>query len=142
MSQRSNQTASSASAQPPMAAAILVQHIDRLNYASWQNSVPLITSLEIANLGAETLSGLVLECDAQPAFARHHQWQIDRIAPGSTLAVNNRHLELDPNYLEGLNESERAIIRFRLLRGPAVIAESSAELRVLAAGMGRISCYG
>jgi very-short-patch-repair endonuclease len=132
MSQRSNQKSPSAAAQPPIAAEIRIQHSDRLNYASWQNSVPLITSLEIANLGAETLTGLVLEFDAQPAFARQCQWKFDRLAPGSTLPVNNRDLELDPDYLAGLNESERAIIRFRLLRGPTVITEFSSELRVLA----------
>ena len=132
MSQRSNQKSPSAASQPPIAAAIQMQHNDRLNYASWQNSVPLITSLEIANLGTETLSGVVLEFEAQPPFARSRQWTCDRIAPGSTLSINDLNLQLDPDYLAGLNESERAVINFRLLRGPTTIATASSEVRVLA----------
>jgi very-short-patch-repair endonuclease len=114
------------------AAQLQVALCDRLNYASWQNSVPLLQSVTITNPGSEALSGLTLEFDSQPAFARPRRWILDRIAPGSTLSISDRELDLDAGYLAGLTESERAQVSFRLLRGPQQLTEFRSDLRVLA----------
>jgi hypothetical protein len=44
-----------------------------VNYASWQNSVPLVRSLEVANRSSEALEGLRLICDSSPPFTRDKQ---------------------------------------------------------------------
>lgn len=114
------------------AAQLEVVISERLNYASWQNSVPVLQSLKILNTATEALSGLTLEFESQPAFARSRRWTLDRIAPGSSISISDRDLELDANYLAGLNESELAQVIFRLHRGPHLLTEFRTSLRVLA----------
>ncbi|MGV2339121.1 MAG UNVERIFIED_CONTAM: hypothetical protein LVR18_35615 [Planctomycetaceae bacterium] len=112
------------------AAQLEVVLSERLNYASWQNSVPVLQSVKILNTAAEALSGLTLEFESQPAFARSRRWTLDRIAPGSSISISDRDLELDANYLAGLNESELAQVTFRLHRGPHLLTEFRTSLRV------------
>lgn len=45
-----------------------------INYASWQNSVPLLRSVEICNRSATTLGDLRLELETYPAFTRKKHW--------------------------------------------------------------------
>ncbi|MEY3172245.1 MAG: hypothetical protein RLZZ436_158 [Planctomycetota bacterium] len=114
---------------PPVQLEINIS--DRLNYASWQNSVPVLQSVKILNTGPESLSGLTLEFESSPAFARPRRWILDRIAPGSSVSISDRDLQLDPDYLAGLTESERSEVSLRLLRGPQLLAEHRTDIRVL-----------
>jgi len=103
-----------------------------INYASWQNSVPFLRSLVIRNNGNETLSNLQLELQIQPGFARPRRWQIERISPGTELAIADRNIELDAAYLNGLNEAERGQVQLLLRCGDYIIATQSHEIRILA----------
>ncbi len=125
-------TSASTSSHDQPSALLEVVHRDSLNYASWQNSVPLLQSLKISNPSPAALSGLTLEFDSRPAFARPHVWTLDRIAPGSSVSISDCDLKLDPDYLARLTESERAQVTFRLLRGPEQLVEVCREVRVLA----------
>ncbi|MFM7055793.1 MAG: DUF4011 domain-containing protein [Planctomycetota bacterium] len=125
-------TSATASSNSQPSALLELALDDRLNYASWQNSVPLLQSLRISNPAAEALSGLTLEFSSRPPFARSRTWILDRIAPGSSVSITDRNLELDPQYLASLTESERAQVTFRLLRGPEQLQEICSEVRVLA----------
>ncbi|MEI6541732.1 MAG: DUF4011 domain-containing protein, partial [Planctomycetota bacterium] len=68
----------------------------------------------------------------QPAFARPRRWQIDRISPGTELAIADRNIELDAAYLNGLNEAERGQVQLLLRCGDYIIANQSHEIRILA----------
>ncbi|ALN71378.1 DUF4011 domain-containing protein [Aureimonas sp. AU20] len=103
-----------------------------LTYASFQNAVPVLTSLALSNPGPEPLAGLRLELDSAPPFLRPKRWVVDRLGPGETLALSDRRVELDAAYLAGLNEAERGEARFRLLCGEAVLAEAVHPVRLLA----------
>ncbi|MCA9041837.1 MAG: DUF4011 domain-containing protein, partial [Planctomycetaceae bacterium] len=105
---------------------------DYLNYASWQNSVPLIRSLEIVNPTETTLNDLVLELEITPGFARPRRWVIDRLKGQGTHPVVDRHLEMEGSYLAGLNEAERGDLHFRLKRQDEIICERRQPVRVLA----------
>lgn len=50
-----------------------------LNFASQQNSIPLIRSIVIRNNTGLALSDLRLEMVAKPSFSREKTWVIDRI---------------------------------------------------------------
>jgi len=83
-----------------------------LNYASWQNSVPLIRSLELCNALPEPVENLCLEVRSSPGFLRPKKWVIDRIGARSDVTIRDREVELDSEYLNGLNEAERGIVTF------------------------------
>jgi very-short-patch-repair endonuclease len=112
--------------------AILADIAESINYASWQNSVPLLRSLELHNTTAEAVSDLRLEFDTVPACARPKTWIIERVAAGEKFFVRDRDLQLDPEYLIGLNEAERSVARFRLFKQDQLLAESGHGVRVLA----------
>ena len=103
-----------------------------LNYASWQNSVPLVQSLLIRNPTSHVLSGLRLTVESSPKFIRPKTWVIDRMAAGGELPIRDRDLSLDADYLNGLNEAERGVLTFTLQHGEETIATCEKEVRVLA----------
>src|SRR5690606_2155002 len=103
-----------------------------LNYASWQNSVPLVRSLEVVNTSGEVLSGLELRLATSPPFARAKVWRIEQLGPGQSLAVRDRDVEFDADYLAGLDEAERGVVRFTLHRREELLAEVAYPTRVLA----------
>ena len=112
--------------------AVEVETAECLNYASWQNSVPLLKSLEISNPTSQSCSGLTLTVTSSPAFIRPKQWVVDRVDAGSTVSVRDRDVQLDPDYLAGLNEAERGVLTFELLCGETVVETMHREIRVLA----------
>jgi len=121
----------SAEAETPF--EIRVDATRALTYASWQNSVPLLRSVSVANQSAETAAGLQLELETRPAFARTKRWTLDRLLPGEELAISDRHITLDPEYLAGLNEAERGLACFRLIDAKGdVLAEREEDIRLLA----------
>ena len=103
-----------------------------VNYASWQNSVPLLRSLELGNGSSQSLSHLKLEVTSSPAILRPKTWIIDRLSPDSRLPLGDRDIRLDPDYLKGLNEAERGLVTFRLLQNGAMLSEAEHPIRVLA----------
>ena len=130
---------SSPSGHPPDSSTTAVQQLAisatvnaRINYASWQNSVPLLKDLQLRNSGSEAVSSVVLQLHSEPAFLRPRQWVIDRIAPGSTLSLTDCRVELDAARLNGLNEAERSQLRFELRHQQQVLATHTCEVRVLA----------
>ncbi len=119
--------------EPPMLIAIEADLASAINYACWQNSVPILRSLKIVNNIDAQIEGLRLELATVPAFARHKAWTIDRIAPGEVFALSDHHVQLDPDFLAGLNEAERGVVTLRLLDGSdATLAEASHDIRLLA----------
>lgn len=103
-----------------------------VNYASWQNSVPVLRSLEICNKTSDLLEDLHLELIASPAFCQQKSWIIQQVHPGERFSLTDRQLQLDPDYLNGLNEAERSLVQLRLMHRGQVLAESNQEIRILA----------
>ncbi len=86
----------------------------------------------IENLSGETIEGLCLEVRSVPGFARPKKWMIDHLGTGSSVELRDRDIELEPEYLNGLNEAERGILVFTLTAGDRAIATAQHDLRVLA----------
>ncbi|WP_339731206.1 DUF4011 domain-containing protein [uncultured Gimesia sp.] len=117
---------------PPQQPGIRADLDECLNYASWQNSVPFLKSLEVHNRSAETLTDLVLSMHTEPEFARPKQWRFERIKPGTSIKVNDLLVDLDPSYLNGLNEAERGQVCFSLHQGDTKLEERIDDVRILA----------
>ena len=105
---------------------------ESINYASWQNSVPLLRSIEVNNVSAQTLSDLRLEISSSPPFLRTKTWQLERLKAGDELDIRDRDVQLDPDYLNGLNEAERGEVSLVLTRDDEVLASSKHHVRILA----------
>ncbi len=104
-----------------------------VNYASWQNSVPLLSSVELYNSAEEAQNNLNLELSFTPSFAKSKSWKIDRLPADETLSLSNLEVTLDPDYLQGLDEAEKGVAIFQL-RGSEgeLLTEYRKELRLLA----------
>jgi very-short-patch-repair endonuclease len=105
---------------------------DSFNYAAWQSAVPLLRSVVIDNTNGPELSALTVEMTASFGFARPKRWLVDRVNAGTTLKLQDVDVDIDPTYLDGLDEAERGILTFRLLLRDTAIHESKREVRVLA----------
>ncbi|WP_197992905.1 DUF3320 domain-containing protein [Gimesia aquarii] len=68
----------------------------------------------------------------EPGFGRTKKWTFERITPGNSISASDLKIDLDPGYLNGLNEAERGEVRFTLRNGDSVIVERVEEIRVLA----------
>jgi very-short-patch-repair endonuclease len=105
---------------------------ESFNYAAWQNAAPLLRSVTVVNPTSTDLSLLAVELEAIPPFAAPKRWTIERIGPEETIQLRDIDIDVDAQYLDRLDEAERAMLRFRLLRDNNVIAETTSPIRVLA----------
>ncbi|WP_199084323.1 DUF3320 domain-containing protein [Bosea sp. ASV33] len=101
-------------------------------YASYQNAIPVIRSIRIANLGGRHFEGCRLDLTSTPSFLRPKSWSIDRLLPGDELNLSDRKVELDARYLAGLDEAERGEITLRLSSAGQVLDERRLNVRLLA----------
>ncbi|WP_108818526.1 DUF3320 domain-containing protein [Pseudovibrio sp. Alg231-02] len=104
-----------------------------VNYASWQNSVPLLSMVELHNSAEHAQNNLTLELSFTPSFAKAKSWKIDRLPADETLSLSNLEVTLDPDYLQGLDEAEKGVAVFHLRNAEGeLVAEHRKELRLLA----------
>jgi very-short-patch-repair endonuclease len=101
-------------------------------YASYQNAVPVIRSIRIENGDGGHYETCRIELASSPTFLRSKVWTIDRLAPGDSLLLSDRKVELDADYLAGLNEAERGEITLRLSVGESLLNEQRFPVRLLA----------
>lgn len=86
----------------------------KVNFASAQNGVAVLRSVEIENPLDRPVSGLTLTLTAMPAILREKRWTIDRIAAGGTVVLPDLATPLDSAILGGLDEAELGHLRFSL----------------------------
>ncbi|MCV6548493.1 MAG: DUF3320 domain-containing protein [Cohaesibacter sp.] len=112
---------------------ISIEMASRANYASWQNSVPLISSLELRNNDEKNTDDLTLSLSFVPAFAQTTSWKIDRIPSKDTISLSNLDIVLDADYLNTLDEAEKGMAHFTLQDGNGrKLMETRHELQLLA----------
>jgi very-short-patch-repair endonuclease len=121
-------------AEPVGQAAVFIEAdlAKSFTYASFQNAVPVLRSISIANFTGEDLGNCSLELTASPSFVRPKRWQIDRLPDSSSTPLVDRSIELDPGYLAGLNEAEHGRITLRFSSSGTVLAEETIPVRLLA----------
>ena len=74
-------------------------------YVSYQNAIPVIRSIRLANFTGQNLEGMSLDLVADPPFLRAKTWVIDRLLHGDDIVIGDRKVDLDPSYFNGLNEA-------------------------------------
>ncbi len=63
---------------------------------------------------------------------RTKTWLLQQLRPGETLTIRDRDVQLDPGYLNGLNEAELGLATFRIRHHEKVLLEDVRQIRVLA----------
>ena len=103
-----------------------------VNFASTQNSVPIVSSITIKNKSDKRISDLQLDLFVQPIFCRTKRWVIDRVDAGGEVSLSNLHLEYDLSFFSGLNEMELGELSFTLKHVDIVIIEKPIPIKILA----------
>lgn len=104
----------------------------KINFASAQNSVPVIKSLNLSAAEGQAFEGLRLRLDSQPPFLRDRTWTFDRLDAGNDVSISDRNLTLDLAFLDRLNEAEHGQLIFTLFSGERVIARRAEAIEILA----------
>ncbi|WP_236549800.1 DUF3320 domain-containing protein [Profundibacterium mesophilum] len=113
-------------------AIVEAEIVQRVNFASAQNDVPVIRSLSVTNLGASPLERLELVLTAEPAILRSRRWVIDSLGAGETLRLVDLSTPLDIGLLAGLDEAEHGTLRLSLSDRTETLAERSLPVELLA----------
>ncbi|WP_182867578.1 DUF4011 domain-containing protein [Rhodopirellula sp. JC639] len=113
------------------AASIEFELSSSVNFASYQNSIPVLRRLCVRNPSQDPLTDLRLELTSEPGFITPKTWVIDRIDPDSTITIDDNDVHLDAGYLDRLNEAQRGDVRFILRDSGAILCRREADLRVL-----------
>lgn len=98
-----------------------------ISFAAWHNSVPFLKTLSVANDSTESFENLTLRMESDSGCFRAKEWALGRVLPGDDIVINDRLVELNSEYLDGLNESEKSTIKFSLRSREADLGESGGE---------------
>ncbi len=88
--------------------------ITKLNLADFQNAVPMLRELSVANDAAVEAKELELSLASTPAFLKPKTWHIDAIAAGKLILLTDLDVQLDGALLSCLTEAEKATVTFVL----------------------------
>lgn len=80
--------------------------VRRINFASAQNSIPVIRSLAIENEGSSPIERLTICAKAEPQMIRSKKWIVDRLDASDRINLTDLEVDLDTAKLGGLNEAE------------------------------------
>lgn len=117
---------------PVTAVSIVADIARRVNFASAQNDVAIIRSLEIVNGSDAPVENLTVALTATPPVIRPRLWTLDRLAPGSRTRLADLQAEIDLAFLAGLNEAEVGELRLAVEGPDGPLAEARFRLDLLA----------
>ena len=103
----------------------------KVNLALQQNSVPVLRDIVLNNPTGVSYQGLRLTVTATPEFANSKIWHIARLAPESEISLRDCMIELNPGFLEEVNEAVRGTYNFSLKSGDKALAKASLDVQVL-----------
>ncbi len=93
---------------------LLVATVAKLNLADFQNAVPALRELAVANDTEATLWDLTLTVSAEPPFLQPKALHLDTVGAGATYHLTALDVTLDGAPLSRLTEAEPATLRFTL----------------------------
>ncbi len=106
---------------------IVATLIAKLNLADFQNAVPMLRELSIANDTARALKELELSIEAIPAILKPKHWRVDAVGVGERYHITDLDVQLDGALLSRLTEAEKATVSF-VLRSHGESTEELARL--------------
>lgn len=103
-----------------------------IGYASIQNAVPIVRSLQVTNIGDEPLEAVHVYVACNPGFAQGANLRFERLAPGETRRIAPLVLEPNHEYLSNLNETQRASISVYAVREGTELGRIDRPIEILA----------
>ena len=105
----------------------------KLNFACHQSAFAFLRELRVENnLHEERLDDLVVTLSSNPTFLKPKSWQLDRIAPGGILSINDLDIELDGGFLLNLADSMSGSVTISVKQADKVIADEVKPVELLA----------
>lgn len=111
--------------------AIQITAAHKVNLALQQNSVPVLRDIVLNNPTDVSYQDLELTVTTTPKFANSKVWHITRLAPQAEISLRDCMIELNPGFLEEVNEAVRGTYDFSLKSGGEVLATASLDVQVL-----------
>jgi very-short-patch-repair endonuclease len=105
----------------------------KLNLADFQNAVPLVRELSLANASDRRFNSLELTLTSEPAFLQPRTWHLDLLGPGQELRLTDLDVRLDGAVFSRLTEAEQARVCFTLCQGqdPTLLAMQEQRVELL-----------
>ena len=122
----------SATLREAMKVHLEIQTDPTVNYASYQNNVPLIRSLTLTNGTEEPLRDVEIIVRCEPAFADILRLRFERLDASETRQLDALDIKFQHRYLSELNEAERGRIIVEVNAGGLEVARSEHAIDVLA----------
>ena len=105
-----------------------------VNYASYQNNVPVVRSLTLSNTTSDPLPAIEILVRCEPDFAEPLRLRYERLNPGET-RIDAPDLKFQHRYLAELNEAERGRIVVEVTSEGAEVARTDSPVEVPARGI-------
>ncbi len=118
------------------AAAVMAVRLEaraKANLALHRQGYPLVTELTLSNPeGSEASEGLVVRLSSDPGFVAPREWAVERLGPGESLSLPHREVELNGEFLAGLEDATQGEVTVTVLSGGRTVAEEKRPVEVLA----------
>jgi very-short-patch-repair endonuclease len=116
----------------PPKARLTARFQPALNAALWQNHVPVLSELAVANAGEQPLGDIEIELDSRPAVLRPRTWRAAGLMPGQIRTFDDLDIPLDGPFLSGLSEATRGTVSLVARSGGEIVGEFTQDIRILA----------
>ena len=103
-----------------------------VNYASYQNNVPLIRSITLANTTDNSLRDVEVVVRCEPAFAETMRLRFERLDAKESRHLQALDLKFQHRYLAELNEAERGRVVVEVSVDGTTVARADSPVDVLA----------
>ena len=113
--------------------AIIVECIaaENVNLTFYDNGIPLIRDLSIANPTNADICNLEVHLASEPSFISPGIWRIEKIAASDTHHLKVVDLKLDHGFLAGLTTSRRGEIHIRIEAAGVTLAQQQVDINLL-----------
>lgn len=118
----------------PQAVEIRATLATKINLADFQNAVPVVRELAVANDTENDIKQIRLVVSSEPSFFKAKTWHIDHVGAGATARISDLDISLDGPLLGRLTEAEKACITFKLVTAeetPVDVAAFEATVELL-----------
>lgn len=116
----------------PASVALAVQMTTVINYALQQNAMPILQQLTIQNHTEQSLDGLTVRIESEPAILLPFTQRIESVPALTDFALKALPIAANATYLAGLTERVQGLVCITLLRGEEVLAEHRETVVALA----------
>jgi len=111
---------------------IVTSVIPKLNLAFQQNSLPLITEIELRNSSQQSFRDLELVLTSSPGFLIERTWFIDKLAPDTQVILEDIRIELNAEFLRAIHESILGEMTLTLRSGAELLDIKTNKVELLA----------